>query len=167
MSWDEALEGIARKLDRDSRHHRSLRASRTRRRDDCHVAPARSSAASSTSTDRRMPPTSVRSATTRAATRWRGRSASATSPTATASTARPGQEDLGSSKFFLFLGTNQAETHPVTFEYLLARARDDRRQARRRRSATDADGGVRRSAPGHSAAHRHGARLRDARAHHR
>ncbi|MDC0744096.1 molybdopterin-dependent oxidoreductase [Polyangium mundeleinium] len=35
-----------------------------------------------------------------------------------------GQEDLGSSKFFLFFGTNQAETHPVTFEHLLrARAR--------------------------------------------
>jgi anaerobic selenocysteine-containing dehydrogenase len=34
-----------------------------------------------------------------------------------------GQEDLGSSKFFFFLGTNQAETHPVTFEYLL-RARE-------------------------------------------
>lgn len=30
-----------------------------------------------------------------------------------------GADDLGSSKFFLFLGTNQAETHPVTFEYLL------------------------------------------------
>ncbi|MFN7982988.1 MAG: molybdopterin-dependent oxidoreductase [Vicinamibacterales bacterium] len=30
-----------------------------------------------------------------------------------------GQEDLGASKFFLFLGTNQTETHPVTFEYLL------------------------------------------------
>jgi anaerobic selenocysteine-containing dehydrogenase len=30
-----------------------------------------------------------------------------------------GKEDLGSSKFFLFLGTNQAETHPVTFAYLL------------------------------------------------
>jgi formate dehydrogenase (coenzyme F420) alpha subunit len=30
-----------------------------------------------------------------------------------------GKEDLGSSKLFLFLGTNQAETHPVTFEYLL------------------------------------------------
>ncbi len=30
-----------------------------------------------------------------------------------------GQEDLGRSKFLLFLGTNQAETHPVTFEYLL------------------------------------------------
>ena len=30
-----------------------------------------------------------------------------------------GKEDLGSSQFFLFLGTNQAETHPVTFEYLL------------------------------------------------
>src|SRR5262249_23642504 len=25
------------------------------------------------------------------------------------------KEDLGSAKFFLFLGTNQAETHPVTF----------------------------------------------------
>ncbi|HUR20197.1 MAG TPA: molybdopterin-dependent oxidoreductase, partial [Vicinamibacterales bacterium] len=35
-----------------------------------------------------------------------------------------GKEDLGSAKFFLFLGTNQAETHPVTFEYLLrARAK--------------------------------------------
>src|SRR5206468_1607112 len=34
-----------------------------------------------------------------------------------------GKEDLGSAKFFLFLGTNQAETHPVTFEYLL-RSRD-------------------------------------------
>jgi len=30
-----------------------------------------------------------------------------------------GKEDLGASKFLLFLGTNQAETHPVTFEYLL------------------------------------------------
>jgi anaerobic selenocysteine-containing dehydrogenase len=30
-----------------------------------------------------------------------------------------GKEDLGSAKFFLFLGTNQAETHPVTFSYLL------------------------------------------------
>ncbi len=30
-----------------------------------------------------------------------------------------GKEDLGSSKFFLFFGTNQAETHPVTFSYLL------------------------------------------------
>lgn len=30
-----------------------------------------------------------------------------------------GEEDLGNSKFLLFLGTNQAETHPVTFEYLL------------------------------------------------
>ncbi|MFN7915205.1 MAG: molybdopterin-dependent oxidoreductase [Vicinamibacterales bacterium] len=30
-----------------------------------------------------------------------------------------GKEDLGAAKFFLFLGTNQAETHPVTFEYLL------------------------------------------------
>src|SRR5262249_58450979 len=26
-----------------------------------------------------------------------------------------GREDLGSAKFFLLLGTNQAETHPVTF----------------------------------------------------
>jgi anaerobic selenocysteine-containing dehydrogenase len=34
-----------------------------------------------------------------------------------------GSEDLGSSKFLFFLGTNQAETHPVTFEYLL-RARE-------------------------------------------
>jgi anaerobic selenocysteine-containing dehydrogenase len=30
-----------------------------------------------------------------------------------------GKQDLGSSKFLLFLGTNQAETHPVTFAYLL------------------------------------------------
>jgi anaerobic selenocysteine-containing dehydrogenase len=30
-----------------------------------------------------------------------------------------GTEDLGASAFFLFLGTNQAETHPVTFSYLL------------------------------------------------
>jgi formate dehydrogenase (coenzyme F420) alpha subunit len=30
-----------------------------------------------------------------------------------------GKEDLGAAKFFLFLGTNQAETHPVTFSYLL------------------------------------------------
>lgn len=37
--------------------------------------------------------------------------------------AATGKEDLGSAKFLLFLGTNQAETHPVTFEYLL-RARE-------------------------------------------
>jgi len=30
-----------------------------------------------------------------------------------------GKEDLGSAKLLLFLGTNQAETHPVTFSYLL------------------------------------------------
>ena len=30
-----------------------------------------------------------------------------------------GKDDLGSAKYFLFLGTNQAETHPVTFDYLL------------------------------------------------
>ena len=30
-----------------------------------------------------------------------------------------GKEDLGSSDFFFFLGTNQAETHPVTFAHLL------------------------------------------------
>lgn len=30
-----------------------------------------------------------------------------------------GKEDLGSARFFLFLGTNQAETHPVTFAHLL------------------------------------------------
>ncbi len=30
-----------------------------------------------------------------------------------------GQEDLGSARFYLFLGTNQAETHPVTFAHLL------------------------------------------------
>jgi formate dehydrogenase (coenzyme F420) alpha subunit len=33
--------------------------------------------------------------------------------------AATGKEDLGAAKFFLFLGTNQAETHPVTFSYLL------------------------------------------------
>jgi anaerobic selenocysteine-containing dehydrogenase len=32
-----------------------------------------------------------------------------------------GKEDLGSSRFLLFFGTNQAETHPVTFAYLLRR----------------------------------------------
>ena len=30
-----------------------------------------------------------------------------------------GREDLGSADFHLFLGTNQAETHPVTFSHLL------------------------------------------------
>ena len=45
------------------------------------------------------------------------------------------QEDLGSAKFFLFLGTNQAETHPVTFEYLLRAREQTKAQARRRRSA--------------------------------
>ncbi|WP_433381292.1 molybdopterin-containing oxidoreductase family protein [Streptosporangium sp. CA-115845] len=30
-----------------------------------------------------------------------------------------GKEDLGAAKFFLFLGTNQGETHPVTFAHLL------------------------------------------------
>jgi anaerobic selenocysteine-containing dehydrogenase len=30
-----------------------------------------------------------------------------------------GKEDLGSARFFFFLGTNQAETHPVTFAHLL------------------------------------------------
>lgn len=30
-----------------------------------------------------------------------------------------GKEDLGGARFFLFLGTNQAETHPVTFAHLL------------------------------------------------
>ncbi|MFO0847619.1 MAG: molybdopterin-dependent oxidoreductase [Gemmataceae bacterium] len=30
-----------------------------------------------------------------------------------------GRHDLGSAKFLLLLGTNQAETHPVTFAYLL------------------------------------------------
>ena len=30
-----------------------------------------------------------------------------------------GKEDLGAARFFLFLGTNQAETHPVTFAHLL------------------------------------------------
>ncbi len=30
-----------------------------------------------------------------------------------------GREDLGAARFFLFLGTNQAETHPVTFAHLL------------------------------------------------
>src|SRR5262245_31632689 len=36
-----------------------------------------------------------------------------------------GKEDLGSSEMYLFFGTNQAETHPVTFAYLLrARAQN-------------------------------------------
>jgi anaerobic selenocysteine-containing dehydrogenase len=30
-----------------------------------------------------------------------------------------GKEDLGSAQFYLFLGTNQGETHPVTFAHLL------------------------------------------------
>jgi anaerobic selenocysteine-containing dehydrogenase len=30
-----------------------------------------------------------------------------------------GKEDLGSAKFILMMGTNQAETHPVTFDYML------------------------------------------------
>lgn len=30
-----------------------------------------------------------------------------------------GKQDLGAARHLLFLGTNQAETHPVTFEYLL------------------------------------------------
>lgn len=30
-----------------------------------------------------------------------------------------GKDDLGSASHYLFLGTNQAETHPVTFDYLL------------------------------------------------
>jgi formate dehydrogenase (coenzyme F420) alpha subunit len=35
-----------------------------------------------------------------------------------------GHEDLGASRYLLMFGTNQAETHPVTFEYLLrARAK--------------------------------------------
>ena len=33
--------------------------------------------------------------------------------------AATGQQDLCSAKFFLFFGTNQAETHPATFAYLL------------------------------------------------
>src|SRR5262249_32946455 len=33
--------------------------------------------------------------------------------------AATGAEDLGGARFFLFLGTNQAETHPVTFAHLL------------------------------------------------
>jgi anaerobic selenocysteine-containing dehydrogenase len=37
-----------------------------------------------------------------------------------------GQEDLGSADFHLFLGTNQAETHPVTFAHLL-REREKRK----------------------------------------
>ena len=36
-----------------------------------------------------------------------------------------GREDLGSSKFYLFFGTNQAETHPVTFSYLLRARREN------------------------------------------
>ncbi|SDY83656.1 Anaerobic selenocysteine-containing dehydrogenase [Amycolatopsis xylanica] len=37
-----------------------------------------------------------------------------------------GQDDLGSSKYLLFLGTNQAQTHPLVFDYL----RRDRTQAK-------------------------------------
>lgn len=33
--------------------------------------------------------------------------------------ASTGQEDLGAARYLFFLGTNQAETHPVTFSYLL------------------------------------------------
>ncbi|MEV6974456.1 molybdopterin-dependent oxidoreductase [Kitasatospora sp. NPDC093806] len=34
-----------------------------------------------------------------------------------------GGQDLGSARYLLFLGTNQAETHPVTFEHLLRERR--------------------------------------------
>ncbi|MCZ7431121.1 molybdopterin-containing oxidoreductase family protein [Streptomyces sp. WMMC1477] len=37
--------------------------------------------------------------------------------------AATGAEDLGAARHLLFLGTNQAETHPVTFEYLLRERR--------------------------------------------
>jgi anaerobic selenocysteine-containing dehydrogenase len=55
-----------------------------------------------------------------------------------------GKEDLGSAKFFLFLGTNQAETHPVTFAHLLrCRARTKARlvvvDPRRTATAAQAD----------------------------
>jgi anaerobic selenocysteine-containing dehydrogenase len=55
-----------------------------------------------------------------------------------------GQEDLGSARFFLFLGTNQAETHPVTFAHLLrCRARSRARlvvvDPRRTPTAAQAD----------------------------
>ncbi|WSA41527.1 molybdopterin-dependent oxidoreductase [Streptomyces sp. NBC_01808] len=35
--------------------------------------------------------------------------------------AATGKQDLGAARHLLFLGTNQAETHPVTFEFLLRR----------------------------------------------
>jgi anaerobic selenocysteine-containing dehydrogenase len=55
-----------------------------------------------------------------------------------------GKEDLGSARFFLFLGTNQAETHPVTFAHLLrCRERTGAKLAvidpRRTPTATSAD----------------------------
>ncbi|MEZ6188065.1 MAG: molybdopterin-dependent oxidoreductase [Planctomycetota bacterium] len=34
-----------------------------------------------------------------------------------------GEEDLGQANYVLLLGTNQAETHPVTFDYVLRQAR--------------------------------------------
>ncbi|SED10874.1 Anaerobic selenocysteine-containing dehydrogenase [Amycolatopsis tolypomycina] len=40
--------------------------------------------------------------------------------------AATGREDLGAARYLLFLGTNQAETHPVTFGYLLRRRRRTR-----------------------------------------
>src|SRR5262249_40354897 len=58
-----------------------------------------------------------------------------------------GKEDLGSARFFLFLGTNQAETHPVTFAHLLrcwekTRAKLAVIDPRKTPTATFADGGV-------------------------
>jgi anaerobic selenocysteine-containing dehydrogenase len=55
-----------------------------------------------------------------------------------------GREDLGSANFFLLLGTNQAETHPVTFAHLLrCRARTGARlvvvDPRRTPTAAQAD----------------------------
>lgn len=38
------------------------------------------------------------------------------------------KEDLGSAKYFLFLGTNQAETHPITFSYLLRQRKQTKAQ---------------------------------------
>ena len=77
-----------------------------------------------------------------------------------------GEHDLGSAEYLLFLGTNQAETHPVTFEYLLRQraetgaprrrrrarhdrdARPDRHDRGRRRDGQDGQRGVRRLAEG-------------------
>ncbi len=78
-----------------------------------------------------------------------------------------GKEDLGSAKYFLFLGTNQAETHPVTFCLPAPRAREDEGEARGHRSAPHADRRAGRRMDRAEAAHRPRARARVAPARHR